>query len=1351
MDWNTDDARVRQVLEDRWEWLGHQSRGSAATKRSAWRDLGDAGAAEDRVRNSHTGRYPIELLQNAHDACADAATVGSAWFTVTAGALLIGNQGTPFTAERIESLIRIGSSEKGRRKVRHHLIGYKGIGFTAVFEITDTPQIISRNVAFMFDRQQALRRVIASLGRSERSEQVAARNFPLPLDQNLWAEDAEAIERLLGAGAATVIRLPFRRGWATERVLKDLRASLSGEILLFTPSISRIQISAPTEAHGWLRTKGRSVGSATLWHLSDDQGGRRSWLVRAGTTSIARDEAAALRDELWREVRRLNVAVALPWSSGPVAGSGDLPLFAYFPTADRVGRGVLVHGDFYLDEARQRIAAAGPQGAISNRVAERAASYLAEIAEANAQHGNKLLSCLAPHGQPDGYGHHVAAKIDAALKGARIVRPADGSAPRKPPQIRRIGSALSVEKERKFSEMLVKRSDVVLPGDDAGAAGELLTRLESALMEPQELASRVEPARAGMEYSTSLALLESWVEHLQWKSYTAIAELKKRRVVQDRAGAWCSPGDVLQRDPATPALPSILDRPELRLPTSTAARKFVARLDIDTLTATAGVDLILSRLAKSSELSKREHRDVLRFLWTLWKNGQLSQARTDLDAIRVPAKRADGRGTVSWLRAGSAYFGSGWVTKTHLALLYGPFGRSEFVASNHLDAGKRDQEGFFRALGVSMRPRMLPVTTDLKKYLQWRSLAETRKAEECPEGHPQTARRFEGLVLDRLDDLLAKAEQQPDFAVVFVRGLLQLEQPYGPEARVFCTHTLHRGGSRGNRATGYQRWRLQTSAWVPVDHHPRGDSLSSPEEAWTHMPKSAESLSVPQYRAKLPDPKGLDLVNAESPSRKDVERSLALLHETFPQAAPEQDAVWDTANWLTQRLERAVKRKPDVGKAPFLPAMTASGAVWSSSPAISDSPGMPLLPGIPVLAPGRWSFLRKAYDLSLASELVRDEVKLRKRLRIPSLLTAEAKAGLVALLVRLGADDTVASRLALLREQGAASLSVTWLSESGEILAEEKRPFHLKVARDRAGRVLRATLFRSADLDPDLVAIGRTVASYLDALDHDHTIALYLTTPESLLEREGIAKQEVEEALELLSRKRLAKDETEDVVVDDSHEFIEQVKVETDVAGPPAPVVLPQNAPVGRTEPPPQPVAPEEVSFGSPRVPEPPVPRAPYVSKPRNPVPQAAVPAQEPDEVAASPNPETELRAMKVAERYGYAVEKAAKVLDVHLENKGWDLEFHYRDGTVIPVEVKGSSGRAPFVITKNEWRAAREHDNFLLIHVLNLADADRAVLRIFRRLGEKLTEQHLAVTSWVVRDWSALVPEERPILTPDS
>lgn len=142
-----------QALGAPWRHLEYLGRADDVDVRTQELDrIEDGGRAEDRVRHDYTGRYPLELLQNAHDACADAGRAGAVRFVVTDSAVLVANDGEPFTPERIRSLVRLGSSEKARGRKARRTIGYKGVGFTAVFEITDCPQIVSRDVSFMFDR-----------------------------------------------------------------------------------------------------------------------------------------------------------------------------------------------------------------------------------------------------------------------------------------------------------------------------------------------------------------------------------------------------------------------------------------------------------------------------------------------------------------------------------------------------------------------------------------------------------------------------------------------------------------------------------------------------------------------------------------------------------------------------------------------------------------------------------------------------------------------------------------------------------------------------------------------------------------------------------------------------------------------------------------------------------------------------------------------------------------------------------------------------------------------------------------------------------------------------------------------
>src|SRR4051794_27486048 len=87
---------VERVLRTPWRTLEHIESADEDVRTDLLHVYEDLAKAEDRARRDYTGRYAIELLQNAHDACGEADIVGRAWIQVSDTAVLIGNQGKAF-------------------------------------------------------------------------------------------------------------------------------------------------------------------------------------------------------------------------------------------------------------------------------------------------------------------------------------------------------------------------------------------------------------------------------------------------------------------------------------------------------------------------------------------------------------------------------------------------------------------------------------------------------------------------------------------------------------------------------------------------------------------------------------------------------------------------------------------------------------------------------------------------------------------------------------------------------------------------------------------------------------------------------------------------------------------------------------------------------------------------------------------------------------------------------------------------------------------------------------------------------------------------------------------------------
>jgi hypothetical protein len=1354
-------------LRDPWRSLEHQRSAPRAVRRAQLGDLEDLAGAEDRVRTDYRARFAIELLQNAHDACADDGSVGRAWIHVTDSALLIGNEGAPFDARRLGSLLRLGGSSK-EAGAGHHTIGYKGIGFSSVFEITDEPQVISGTYRFGFHRGATEHRVQDALGMKPRG--VPVRRFPFPLADSDWSEDAEAVEAILERGAVTVVRLPFRDDMNPDQVRADVMSSLPPEVLLFMPALNGLSFLGDEEV-SWTRRSSRKRGLGTVEHL--DGPDPRSWLTVLDTVEVGPQLTGALRDAMWSGVTQLGVGIAIPWRGRrPDPTRGAQPIHVYFPTEDQIGRSFLVHGDFYVDSSRRHVEAQNGAGrALNERVAEAIAELVAKTAVGLVQHGNSLLRVLAPSpgSHPSGFGDMLCEGIDARLAEASICRVADGGDPRRPSDSKLLVTELGSLDEERLMGLLSERGDLLPVGDRSGVEA-YLKALGSEELTPVATARRLDPRQASASYEQALTTVRRWYEALPTRSRVVAEALRAGALVQDEKGKWRRPEEVVLSAKKVPVLPGPVRPRTLQAPRGVDARAFVVDvLGVEELTPEGAVSRLVDALISGDFGSTdKQRRDALAFLFRVWRAfPHAIGPESRLEVVRVPVRSGDSHRATDWIDAGDAYFGRSHVPEGVAEDIYGPLGQAEFLVWDMPDKHRSDWVHFFRVLGVADTPRLVPLPEWPDP--SWRALPEVKDAWACPDGHPQSPRRCEGVVLDRLKSLLAS--ESPVALRRLAGYLASLPKPHGEAIRIRCAHSSHPGTKNtGRMAPGYQDWLLRSMDWIPVEGEP--ERFVSIERAWFRTQDPVRSV-LPH--ADLTDrvASALGCVAGTSPSRRAVELAMADLASEYDDLGAAPSEVRDVANWLLARLDGhitgSVEQRPTAGV--VLPSRSADDWVWSAAPVISDLPGLSAL-SIERLDEGRGRGLRERYGLKLASEVVAVEAAPMP-LSSPSEsvgLSAGTREAVVALLHAQGCDlKRTAGRIGRMVQVPCRSLELVLTND--EISARASRGHYLERTVHRGTRSARLYLVSGA-ADPHSLAVD--LARYLDADEHSPDLALLFLDLAGCLRHRNIGEQEL-----LAARAALAR-------YPNDVEDLEELDLGTQPDESDAPV---QNEPADE-HPGPTPAVGDsdldpDLDFATPwgeelASPSPSAPVARGGSSSTSPfVPVDALAPVDTGKLTFGPWTErggssrqgrkgetgsaravsassgsqrrrsgaerdhTEETAIAVFTHWAEKQHGAAVQRVDHL-NLGWDLEVRLNED-VWPVEVKGMSGNGTtIIVTPNELDAARTTPEYR-IAVVTGTDFGRGKIALIANLDTQIEPDDLRPMSWAIEEWETLEHEGAP------
>lgn len=349
----------------------------AATVSAGGREHREIARAANLIQQDYRDRFLIELLQNANDQAVLGGAVDSTVVVVRSeGLLAVSNAGAPLTLLNLERLSGLADSDK-----TGVLVGNKGVGFKAVYQVTDSPEVYSASRgptrdlssslfsdfglgialeqdpfanqlvagAVVEDVREYLREndgVRASLSRGGQDpveavrrefEHVAGFRFPTPrgvadLERRLrelsWP-DAEQ------DGVQTIVVLPLRDSQAQAAVSRAVAALVSGDdahsaqvqiALLFLPGVARIVILDQVRELRWTIARTVSGAAGQLQQASVSVTGptgversRHFWILRADAVASERPGANERRCLVTKALREFGLDAWKPEDPLPVA------------------------------------------------------------------------------------------------------------------------------------------------------------------------------------------------------------------------------------------------------------------------------------------------------------------------------------------------------------------------------------------------------------------------------------------------------------------------------------------------------------------------------------------------------------------------------------------------------------------------------------------------------------------------------------------------------------------------------------------------------------------------------------------------------------------------------------------------------------------------------------------------------------------------------------------------------------------------------------------------------------------------------------------------------------------------
>ncbi len=304
-----------------------------------------------------------ELTQNADDSRA-----AHLKFTATALELVVhntavfsdcGDQRAPVCPWKVEGVracdLHSFRNVAGREKEADSAVtGAFGVGFTAVYHVTDSPELVTGNIHWILDELQPEQaRVVVCQGGCRRDHGAAGTTFFLP-----WVKESTELRRALGQTALMVQDI--------ELLIAEMHEAAPAA-LVFLDHLRTLEVMSPERTTIVERTRQHDLVNVSV----NDRPTR--WLLLEGEAAGVGELKA--RHDTAEDKRSQVVQVAVPMD-GQTIGR----VFASLPTETRTGWSGHINGSFFPKQDRKTVEfrSSGFRGEWNDLLIDTAARTVAE-------------------------------------------------------------------------------------------------------------------------------------------------------------------------------------------------------------------------------------------------------------------------------------------------------------------------------------------------------------------------------------------------------------------------------------------------------------------------------------------------------------------------------------------------------------------------------------------------------------------------------------------------------------------------------------------------------------------------------------------------------------------------------------------------------------------------------------------------------------------------------------------------------------------------------------------------------------------------------------------------------------